>query len=210
MKHADVDILKFLFQKGADVTIKDKTGNIPLHELVKSAEIDSKRSINLIRESAKHKHIEDLLDLKNDEGQTVLYVASKQGNVDIVEFLLTEGANLTERDSAGNSALYQLVCSIESNSDKCVDLVNSLDDEYVKKAIQGESESTKKDGETMLHVIAANGLTGLVQKFDFVDFKQIDNNKDTALHTAARHKHFNTMKEIISVFEQKTGNRKIA
>ena len=42
MKHADVDILKFLFQKGADVTIKDKTGNIPLHELVKSAEIDSR------------------------------------------------------------------------------------------------------------------------------------------------------------------------
>ena len=236
MKDGDVDIVKFLLENGSDLTIKDRTGNTPLHDLVSTAEIGPTRSIELIQASSKR--LEDLLDIKNEEGQTVLYVASKHGNVDIVEFLLREGvrsrSKLSETDNSGHSALYQLVCSIESTTDKCIGFVKNLDDEYVKNAIQTESKNTKenlnestkenenesaeknkskrteekksdgteKNDETMLHVIAANGLTPLVKKFNFVDFKQKDSNNDTALHTAARHKHFDTLKEIIDVFEE--------
>ena len=146
---------------------------------------------------------------------TVLHIASKQSNAEIVEYLLREGTQLSDKDSTGRSALYDLVCSAESSEDKCIFFFSkSLSDEYVQDAIRADIQRTsaptdpqnEKDDETILHVIAANGLTPLVSKFYtyFTGEIQKDRKGDTVLHTAARNKHFKTLKELIEQIEEKS------
>jgi uncharacterized protein len=42
----------------------------------------------------------------NDKGQHALILAAQQGRVDVLKFLLTQGANLTVLDAYGNNALW--------------------------------------------------------------------------------------------------------
>ena len=189
-------------EKEAKLNITDNTGNTPLHELVSSPNIDTKKSIDLIRASRK-RNLSDLLKVKNKDKQTVLYIASKEGKKEVVEFLLKEGARLSDTDETGHSALYQLICSIDSSTDKCIELINNLTDQYIEEAIESEKQTSERRSETILHVIAANGLTPLVNKFAFVDFDQKDFNGDTVLHTAVRNRRFETLKEIVRVYEEK-------
>ena len=202
MKSADVDIAEFLLEKEADLHIKDNMGNTPLHELVSSADIDAKKCIELIRASRKC-NLDELLKVKNRDGQTVLYIASKQGKKDVVEYLLREGAKLSDTDVSGRSALYQLICSIDSPNDKCVELINNLTDQYMEEAMKFERQVYEQSDDPILHVIAANGLTPLVRKLYFLDFHQRDANCDTALHAAVRSRHIDTFREIICVCEEK-------
>ena len=110
-----------------------------------SAEIDPEKGVKLIRNIDKKNWVKRLLQRKNKEGQTVLHIASKQGNVKMVEHLLREGADLSTKNKTGHSALYELVCSIESPADKGVELVNNLADSYVQNVIKGIRKACRKN-----------------------------------------------------------------
>jgi len=47
----------------------------------------------------------DLLHLKSDKGQTPLHLAVQNGSQEIVEFLISQGADINARDSEGNTPL---------------------------------------------------------------------------------------------------------
>ena len=69
-----------------------------------------------------------------------------------------------------------------------MDLVGNLGENVLKNI------NEKYTKESLLHVVAASGLTKLVSNFSFVQLDEQDDSKDTALHKAAKNKHFDTLK----------------
>ena len=70
--------------------------------------------------------------------------------------------------------------------------------------MENEKIECSKD-EPILHVIAANGLSSLVDldepKFQFIDKSSKDKRGDTILHTAARNKHYDTLERFVRTFD---------
>ena len=138
------------------------------------------------------------LGLTNDAGETLLHICSRKGDKSLVECLVNLGANpsipdkmentplrtasqyghadivgyLLEKDtnSSADSVLYDLVCSIETDQDDRVKDISTLPRAYVERSVKERSKKQDKNTETILHVVAANGLTSLVETFKFVDF----------------------------------------
>ena len=119
-----------------------------------------------------------------------------------VTYLLEEGADLSINDANGSTPLHHLISSAEIQAEKSVDFINSLKDDVIQKAVEIDTNRKKKNNkdnkfETIMHMIAASGLKTLVRKFSFIDFKQKDKFEDSVLHTAARHRHFPTLAELV-------------
>ena len=150
----------------------------------------------------------ELLELRNEEGETVLHIASRLGNIVLVTYLLEEGADLSIDDENDSTPLHHLISSAEIQAEKSVDFINNLKDDVVQKVVEIDTKR-KKDKytdskfETIMHMIAASGLKTLVRKFSFIDFKQKDKFEDSVLHTAARHRHFSTLRELVAIISDK-------
>ena len=228
-KEGDFAFVKYLLQKGSCLHTEDEEGNTPLHCLVSAISTRSSESCGPNGKmedmpqyvESEYGQIKDedvvgkfqsfitsllgkpldcgcdnseptsLLRTCNKNNQTIITLASKQGIIRIVNFFIEEGIV-----SPGHSDLYDLICSIETSTDRRIQDVNSLPDKFVK-------EAEEKSSHSILHVIAANGLTPLVAKFQFVDVFKKDGNGNTVLHTAAKNKHFETLQEIINIYAEK-------
>ena len=150
----------------------------------------------------------ELLEMKNAEGETVLHIASRLGNIDFVTYLLDEGADLSIDDENDSTPLHHLISSAEIQAEKSVDFIKGLADDVVQKAVEIDTKRKKEKHadnkfETIMHIIAASGLKTLVRKFSFIDFKQKDKFEDSVLHTAARHRHFPTLAELVAIISDK-------
>ena len=232
-KNGDIGFVKFLLTMGGCLRQEDEIGNTPLHCLVSAIPVPTLKSDGQITDASQSAELEDvqrsarekvdkflcfvtslsegklgckctisepksLLKKANKKDQTILHLASKRGNVRVVEFLIKEGIYST--------GLYDLICSIETSEDRRIQDVNDLPDEFVKDT---KDTKLKSKSNTIQHVIAANGLTPLVKKFSFVDVSKKDRNGDTALHTAARNKNFETLQQIINTYEDMHGESKL-
>ncbi|KAF1318787.1 Tkl protein kinase, partial [Globisporangium splendens] len=92
-----------------------------------------------------------LLDAVDDEGVTPLYVAARNGFIDIVELLLVQGAHVDFCDADGETPLY--VAAYNGFLDVVVKLLN-----YGANVNMSDA-----DGVTPLSVACGNGHLGIVQ-----------------------------------------------
>ena len=127
---SQLEMVWLLLANGADVNVKNVTGQTPLHctaehrlraiateLLVAGAECDAKdgRGNTPLQVAAWHDSqgvAEVLLEHganvthKNDGGETPLHDAAGQGHQDIVDLLISKGASITATDSIGRTALH--------------------------------------------------------------------------------------------------------
>ena len=82
-----------LIQKGADINVKDGTGETPLFRAVFNGEMDAVKVLL--------KHGADV-NQKNDDGYTALMWAAYKGSKDIVQMLLEKGADVNIKNNYGS------------------------------------------------------------------------------------------------------------
>ncbi|XP_018564508.1 uncharacterized protein LOC108905920 [Anoplophora glabripennis] len=137
-----LDTVKYLVEKGADVTTSDIRGRTPLHIAVH--ECNLKTVAYLVTHGAD-------VNVRDNKGHTPLYVAAVSCELDAVEYLVGHGANVNIGDHKGRTPLHVAV-------DRCkMDVVEYL------IACGANCHVRNKDGHTALHLAALAGGSGLVK-----------------------------------------------
>lgn len=90
-------ICEILLQAGSDRLQRDLLGRTALHWAVKNEDLET------VKNCLKYK---DWLDAKSKNGNTALMMAASQGNKEICQHLLLEGANPLARDQAGKTVMH--------------------------------------------------------------------------------------------------------
>ena len=109
-----VRLVKFLLQQGANVQVKDKDGKTALHfacELTFTWKPASCDLLNCLTENGA-----DINALRKDN-VTPLMVASINGNVDQITFLIKRGANVHLQDKKGDTALHHAAHNMKNSSE---------------------------------------------------------------------------------------------
>ena len=223
-KTGDNELFQDLLQNGANVAAKDERGNTPLHLLIdvagrlvklrdqmgetKGGDEDVMKLENVFKKLLDlGESLDDLLRERNKEDETVLHIACKHGSVVLAQCLMSFGAKPSDIDKSKTPPV---------EARKYIDLIYNLEDKFVEKLILSDqkdsdpekntdSENTKiQTKKTILHKVAAHGMTRLVSKFeDIISLGEQDNKKITPLHTAAKERHYETLKKMIESSERK-------
>ena len=92
---SNVDIVKILLDRGADIEAKNNVGNTPLIEAASIGDIDSLKA--LLNRGAD-------IEAKNNDGNTSLIEAK---TVDILKVLIDRGADIEAKNNDGNTPLVE-------------------------------------------------------------------------------------------------------
>jgi ankyrin repeat protein len=169
--NSNVDIARYLLEKGADPTIRNRNGNTPLHKAAGYAkEIET---INLILETQKVD-----IDHINKEGETALYYAIRAENVQMVRCLLEKGADPTSRNNVGCTPFHLAVALLTDTDILGLMLANEIKidiDEKNKLGLNALHMATFASNVTAVRFLLSNGANPNVA----------DENGLTPLHVAA-------------------------
>ncbi len=152
-----LDVVKFLVNKGADISVKDKDSKTPLDlaaqenntsvaEFLKQTELD-KKLLAAVQDTGLNE-VKDLINQKANinakdmYGWTPLHFAASRNKLSVVEFLFNNNANINAKDVYGNTPLH-VAAQYSSN----LEIVKFLLD----KDISGINNITN-NGWTPLHV----------------------------------------------------------
>jgi ankyrin repeat protein len=196
-----VEVVRLIVNRGADINIRDANNNTALHLAAESGRVDIIKllldegmSVNLtntndstpLHVSAKFGHLEATKTLvergaainnTNKIGVTPLMVAAHFGNLETFRYLTKEGADINIRNNKNYSALHYAAGS------GCVDIIKLLLDKGISVNLPN------KDKFTSLHVCAKFGqldaTKALVERGAAIN----NTNKDgvTPLMVAAKH-----------------------
>ncbi|KAJ5711676.1 Mg2+ transporter protein CorA-like/Zinc transport protein ZntB [Penicillium malachiteum] len=104
VKYGEVSIAEFLLKEKADPKASDVEGNTALHLAVKNGELKIVQS--LLDEQSENTN---LLELRNDLGETPYLTAASSGKESVLNLLLKSKADPKARDKNGNTALHLAV-----------------------------------------------------------------------------------------------------
>lgn len=209
--HGDNNFIEELIKRGVKINTFDNNENTPLHY---AALHDNAYTIYfLIKKGA-------LIDHSNNEGETPLHYAALRGNNDCVEALLSLDADINKTNIKGESALHYSIKSKNKNTmitllkngihtnicsyngtalhyavhdyNVLFDLIlfgvdASLTDQYGRTVFHELAKTSSDNKEEIIKLISEHG----------VNINAIDNNGNTALHLAAIHQQYSTMKLLI-------------
>lgn len=199
-KNGHVDIVRSLIQDGADIDARDNEGNNALLIAIKNNQIDiipllleagiNVNSANTYLDTAlilaimapSALTILDLLlkygadlNIKNRYNRTPLWMACRQGNMEVVLYLIEKGSNIHDLDSKGSNLLY-----VASDNEP----INVL--EYLLSLKKLDINNQNNEGLTPLMVAALGGRADkvkmLVQSGANINLK--DNDGETAFSLA--------------------------
>ena len=167
----DVEQVKILLAKGAPVNGSNLSGATPLHYATENVLI-----AKILLENGANIRIKDAL------GMTALHRASWRGSDKIVALLISKGADPTERNSVGKSALD---LAIENRHESVVQVYR--DAGYLDKPKPETVESKPKDPVSELLSEVKRGNTKNIQILldEGVDINAADDDGYTAMHTVA-------------------------
>ncbi|XP_062587639.1 serine/threonine-protein phosphatase 6 regulatory ankyrin repeat subunit B-like [Saccostrea cucullata] len=197
----NIDLLKFLLEKGFDIKTKRNDGKNLLHLCCMNGKLDMCKFLVIT-----YPH---LLDVKDENGENALHTAAWGGNIDLFMFLL-ESFDIGTKRTDGKTILHQ--CCTNKTLDICKYIVHTyphllhIKDTTARNALydaawggninlltclleKGLSINSKRnDGKTVLHLCCMHGKRDmckyLVNTFPhLLDVK--DKNGETALHDAA-------------------------
>ena len=132
-KAGHADVVQFLASQGADVNFANSKGWFPFNVAAENGHI------KVLQVLAAHGAIFDNVNCIGPEsGETVLYKAVAEGNVNIVQFLFSHGADVNIANSKG---VYPIDIAAEK----------------VRKGVHPIDAAADKSNMDMLQVLAANG-----------------------------------------------------
>ena len=177
----NLNAVEFLLKHGAIVDLRDKLNKSSLHYGVESfmrALRSSDTSLDVV--NCLLNHGADINAPMNGK-YTLLMSASSCHQVELVNFLLEQGANVLLKDEDGNTALH-LACGIWSSPSCACDVLNCLTENGA------DINAIRNDNSTPLMLASSGGyvdqVTFLIKHGANVHLQ--DKNGDRALHHAAR------------------------
>lgn len=100
VKNGEVAAVKLLLERGAKVDIEDKGGSTALSECVWTSVKDGAQKIRLLLD-----HGAKINQPMGEDHETALMTAASIGNLEIVKYLVEQGADVNARMTGGGSAL---------------------------------------------------------------------------------------------------------
>ena len=115
-----------------DLKQKDENEDTALHIAAKHCDFETLTElVNVCKEKEKESELKMVLEGQNNEGETVLHIAIKGSNVDMVKFLIFHGVDLEKRDKSSNTPLHDLVDKAvgdQSNMDKYISIWKAVEE----------------------------------------------------------------------------------
>ena len=174
----NLNAVEFLLKHGAIVDVQDKRNKSSLHYGVEGALLSGDTSFDVV--SCLLNHGADINAPMNGK-YTLLMSASSFQQVELVNFLLEQGANVLLKDKDGNTALH-FACGIWNSASCACDVLNCLTENGA------DINAIRNDNCTPLMLASSGGyvdqITFLIKHGANVHLQ--DKNGDTALHHAAR------------------------
>ena len=185
-QYGNIDVIRFLLENGADIDDKNYGGFTPLHIAAKYGEI--KAMITILSYASKEHKVE-LLATKDNSGKTALHIAAENGKIDVIRFLLENGAEVNAKDRSGATPLYTPIKYGHT------DIVKLLIKEGAEVDI-----TNRYVNQTPLHWAVKNGRFDIVKFLleNGADINAIDNAGETPLHLAVKNGRFDIVKLILS------------
>ncbi|WP_353280976.1 ankyrin repeat domain-containing protein [Wolbachia endosymbiont (group B) of Tholera decimalis] len=147
----------------------------PLHLLAESGDCKAISAIITHIEKYYPGELVKIVNVKDNHGQTLLHIAAKSGNLNVMKCLVNKGASTNTKDKYDNTPLHSAAYAGE------LDIVKYL-------IIKNNNINAKGEyGRTPLHIAAINGdldmVEYLIKRYANIDAK--DNCGMTPLHLAA-------------------------
>jgi ankyrin repeat protein len=98
----DVEQMRSLLQKGADVNLRDATGQTPLFAAARYGKLEAAQL--LLDQKADAQPLE-----KGDRSAVPLYAAALNGHADIIKLLVKHGADVNFKTSSGETAIFAAI-----------------------------------------------------------------------------------------------------
>jgi ankyrin repeat protein len=192
VKNNNNEITKFLIQKGLNISARDESGNSPLKWSIKNNKI--KMAELLISLGANKTEFQD----KDEDGQTMLHLASKEGDLTAMAFILKNKADINARNYPDNNTALQLaiinkqtktaLALIKENADITVRneqgdtplhlAVRNRDFQVTQALILGKADinARNQEGKTPLHLIEFNSKIAQLLISNKADINATDKN----------------------------------
>lgn len=168
-KEGDVQEVKGLLDKGADVNARDERGYTPLHELIPWGKTENNRTeiASLLIEAGAD------VNARTEEGNTPLHLAAGRDSTEVAFLLIEAGADVNARESRyGKTPLH-----------------NAIFFETITLLIEAGADvnAWSENGWTPLHWAATKGQTEIASRLikAGADVNARDKEGNTPLHWAA-------------------------
>lgn len=178
-------VVKFLLEKKANITDKDKLGNTILHK-VGSKEENGNESMKTLNEILRAlKEFPDVLNAKNDGGETAIHKAAERDFPDHIMKFWKAGVDIGIKDGKGETAFHKAVVNKDTKALRRVFRSIIQQNNSIKECLLN---AQNKVGETALHKVARKGSLEAMQilKALGIDILLQNSAGETALHVAAR------------------------
>ena len=154
----------------------------------------------------------------NEVGDSWLHEAARYGKTDVAIFIIEKFQETMEHtdnvfNSRGEHFSDGALFSVEISRDQKIEFVHELNQkiplEKIFKVIssgkqdQTDGNSAENKVKTMLHKIAAHGLSELVIFFGFEELDKTDERGNTAFHVSATYGQLETLQKLVTLFEHK-------
>ncbi len=169
----DLEIIKFLLEKGLDVSTKDLKGN---NAVMNAASRNDLIVVKTLVEKLK------TINTTNKHGQSALSLALKGNSPDVVRYLIEKGYDTTIIDADGNNLVYYLVESYSKrNKEQFTQKMEVL------KKNKVDLTAVQKNGNTWYHLAVEKNSIELLEIATTMDqdINAKNNEGNTALHIAA-------------------------
>jgi ankyrin repeat protein len=200
-KPGQAEVIKYFLDKGVDANKADEDGQTPLM----NAAASNRDTAVLVTLLSKIKDINQI----NPQGQSALTLAVKGNSTQVIDLLLSKGADVKVLDRKGNNLVYYAVEGYggsgerQSGGAKPEDLDAKL---ALLKNKGLDIITPQQNGNTLYHLAVAKNDLALVQHFQPLGIDVNAKNKEgiTALHKAAMiAKDDSMMKYLVSIGAKK-------